>query len=296
MGESKITVGICGASGFVGGHLSSWLAHGGYEVIPIGREQLNGEPDELERIVSGCDVVINLVGAPINKRWSVRYKALLRSSRIDVTRKIVDAINATNRTRLFISTSAIGIYRSDGVCSDEGSEPASDTFLSRLCGDWEAEAERVKAGVRLVITRFGVVMSDDGGAFVEMSRPYRVRVGVSLGRKSNSFSWIYIGDLVRILQLLIEDDTLNGVFNLTSPEPVSVGDMDRLMSRHYKVWFSVNIPEWIVRVLLGESVSALAGNLCVMPKRLISLKYSFQAPIFSDFLKCQFPYNPDSFD
>ena len=285
MGKDKKIVGISGASGFIGGHLSQWLADCGHLPIPISRKVLDGDPRRLEQIVADCDVVINLAGAPINRRWSETYKHTLRQSRIEVTQKLVSAINSTHRTEVLISASAIGLYPSDGRCHTEADPEVASTFLAQLCSDWETEAHKVRQGVRLAITRFGIVFSEDGGAYAQIARPYRSGVGIRVGHKSDALSWIAMDDLKRIMQRIVEDTSLEGTFNLTAPEPISIAQMDRLLAQHYNVWCTIAIPSWILRLLLGEYATVLTSSLKVIPQRLVDLHYPFTTPTLNDFLK-----------
>ena len=116
--------------------------------------------------------VINLAGAPIDRRWTDAYKRELVESRIMTTRKLVEAVNRLHEPPgVMISASAVGYYGSSGGCHGELDAPEADSFLAELCVAWEKEAGLVNSSVRLVLTRFGVVLSPDGGA-----RPERVRI------------------------------------------------------------------------------------------------------------------------
>ena len=168
-------IAISGASGYIGQHLSSFLEGKGYDVIPLGRDLFKEDCfDELCRCVESCEVVINLAGASINKRWTEAYKQELYDSRIYVTRQLVHAINTRRvKPELFISASAVGYYPAFGEY-DEYHDYRGMDFLARLCGAWEEEASACSSDVRLVITRLGVVLSEDGGALKEMLRLQRL--------------------------------------------------------------------------------------------------------------------------
>ena len=164
-------IAISGATGFIGTHLTRYLSGQGHEVTGLGRKWFGrGNADHLAKLMEGMDVVINLAGAPVNHRWTTAYKQELYDSRIIPTRMLVDAINRTDRVRLFISASAVGYYPSRG-CYDEYSHVKSDGFLAGLCRAWEAEAGLIRKSARLIITRFGVVLSPEGGAFLQLIRP-----------------------------------------------------------------------------------------------------------------------------
>lgn len=95
-------IAISGATGFIGTHLTRYLSGQGHEVTGLGRKWFGrGNADHLAKLMEGMDVVINLAGAPVNHRWTTAYKQELYDSRIIPTRMLVDAINRTDRVRLF---------------------------------------------------------------------------------------------------------------------------------------------------------------------------------------------------
>ena len=170
-----MNIAMTGATGYIGKHLSSYLTEkGGHRIIPLGRAMFReGMSGLLVQTLTHCDVIINLAGAPINQRWTPEHKQELFNSRITVTHRIIRALNAVKtKPKLMISASAVGYYPSL-VESDEYTQTRGDGFLSDLCYAWEKEAKRCPQPTRLVITRFGVVLSPDGGAMQQMLRPLR---------------------------------------------------------------------------------------------------------------------------
>lgn len=196
---------MTGATGYIGKHLSSYLTEkGGHRVIPLGRSMFReGMSGLLIQTLAHCDVVINLAGAPINKRWTPEYKQELFNSRIVVTHRIVRALNAVKtKPKLMISASAVGYYPPE-VEADEYTRTRGEGFLSDLCYAWEKEAKRCPEPTRLVITRFGVVLSPDGGAMQQMLRPLQAtKVATAIGPGTQSFPWIALHDLCRAMEFL----------------------------------------------------------------------------------------------
>jgi uncharacterized protein (TIGR01777 family) len=170
------TIAITGASGFVGTRLNKYFSNLGYKIIPIAREVLNNQ-EKLDEIINSSDVIINLAGANIINRWTPAYKELLYTSRIDTTKKIVDALNKIeDKNKLLISTSAVGIYDNRETYDEKGNY--ANDFLSNLCQDWEKEALKAKSkNVKVSIFRFGIVLGKDGGAFSKMITPFRFGLG-----------------------------------------------------------------------------------------------------------------------
>lgn len=107
-----MNIAISGASGFIGRHLTAFLTEQGHQVVPLGRPMFReGTLGYLVQALSHCDVVINLAGAPISRRWTPEYKRELYDSRINVTHRIIRALGAVRRKpQLMISASAVGYY------------------------------------------------------------------------------------------------------------------------------------------------------------------------------------------
>lgn len=166
-----MNIAMTGATGYIGKHLSNYLTEkGGHRIIPLGRSMFReGMSGYLIQTLTHCDVVINLAGAPINKRWTPEYKQELFNSRIVVTNRIIRALNAVKtKPKLMISASAVGYYPSEAEV-DEYTRTRGEGFLSDLCYAWEKEAKHCPEPTRLVITRFGVVLSPDGSDAADAS-------------------------------------------------------------------------------------------------------------------------------
>lgn len=276
-------IAISGASGFVGTHLSAYLQQCGHDIVPLSREDLAaGAPVRLGELVATCDAVINLAGAPIDHRWTARYKEELFASRIDTTRRLVEAVDASSTVKTFISTSAVGYYPSVG-CYDEQDDQPGTGLLSHLCTLWEAEARKVRT--RCVITRFGVVLSDAGGAFPRMARPAKMGVAVVAGSGAQSFSWIALEDLLRAQEFLLSHPSLDGTFNLVAPEKQTMREFIAAVAARYKSHLTVRIPSWLFRVAMGEASGVLLDGQCVIPHRLEQAGFHFARPSVDDFLR-----------
>lgn len=276
-------IAISGASGFVGMHLSDYLRSQGHEIVPLGRAELaDGAQKRLAELVAPCDAVINLAGAPIDHRWTRRYKNELWESRIATTRRLVGAVNAGSCVKTFISTSAVGAYPSVG-CYDESDDVRGNGFLARLCEMWEAEAEQVDA--RCAITRFGVVLAGDGGAFQKLARPAQRGVAVIPGSGAQAFSWIALDDLVRAEEFLLSNTGLSGVFNLVAPGTTTMRGVVEAAAAHYRSWLTVRIPSFAVRWAMGEAAGFILDGPCVRPHRLLGAGFRFEVPTIGDFLQ-----------
>src|SRR5271155_5784487 len=218
---------VTGSSGLVGSALVAALVKTGHTVCRLVRPgtitkdtandgfQVAWNPmtGELGGAAVGADAVVNLAGASIaDGRWSAARKAELHASRIDTTRALVTALAKMNaRPRVLVSASATGFYgnRGDEVLTEQ-SQPGTD-FLSTLAKDWETEALKAGAlGIRVVLARFGIVLSRNGGALPPMLLPFRFFAGGKIGSGQQWMSWITLEDVIEILRLTLEDGTIRG--------------------------------------------------------------------------------------
>lgn len=256
-------VAISGASGFVASHLKERFKD--FVVI----ERLDDTKMILEKL-QGVDVVFNLAGAPIIKRWSESYKKILLSSRIDTTKKLVEAINQSEVKQL-ISTSAIGAYP-DNAPYDESFIGYGDDFLAQLTKEWEAQANRCNKPTCIV--RFGVILGGDGGALAAMLTPFKLGLGGIIGDGKMMMSWIDIDDLVRIYAFLVEHK-LEGVFNATAPHPVSNYLFTKTLGTVLHRPAILPVPEFVLKLLFGEGAGVLTGSKEIYPKALESAGFDF---------------------
>lgn len=276
-----MNIAMTGATGFIGKHLSNYLTEkGGHRIIPLGRSMFReGMAGLLVQTLTHCDVIINLAGSPINKRWTPERRQELFDSRIYVTHRIIRALSAVKtKPKLMISASAVGYYPTTGE-SDEYTRTRGDGFLSDLCYAWEKEARRCPSPTRLVITRFGVVISPDGGAMEQMLRPLRLtKIAGAIGPGTQSFPWIDVCDLCRAMDFFITNEETHGVYNLVAPQQVSQHTFAHAMGEAYHAWFTVTVPQKIFQMLYGEASSFLTAGQSVRPTRLKEAGFTFAVP------------------
>lgn len=267
------TIAITGANGFVGTTLTHFFEDLGYKVLKITRDDLQ-EQKRLENKINQSNIVINLAGANIINRWSEVYKKELYSSRIDTTKKIVEAIESViSKPELLISTSAVGIYDNKRTY-DEYNAQFSDDFLSTLCQDWEETAK--KASCRVVIFRFGIVLGHNGGALEKMLTPFKFGLGGPIGSGKQAFSFIHMSDLKNAFQFAIENVALHDAYNLCATIPTTNMGLTKALGKtlHRPTFFTV--PEFALKLQFGEGAKVLTDGQSVIPKRLEDAGFKFQ--------------------
>ena len=285
---------ITGATGLVGTALVESLKRDGHYVCRLLRNKSDYDEQETKH---GCDVawdprsgnfgsaaenadaIVNLAGAPIaDGRWTEDRKELLRNSRVETTRGLVAAIEKMSpRPQVLVSASAIGYYgpRGDEILT-EASGPR-DGFLSRLTEEWEAAALQARSlGVRVVLARFGIILSKNGGALPPMMVPFKIGVGGKLGSGTQWMSWITLDDVVRIIRFVIEGEAISGAVNVVAPQPVTNAQFTEVLAKAMRRPAFFSVPRVVLETLLGEMADEmLLASQRVVPESLQQHGYQF---------------------
>ena len=284
---------VTGSSGLVGTALVSALARGGHTLCRLVRPQsAGGEAAKEGFVVSwnpatgelggagvGADAVVNLAGASIaDGRWTTPRKELLRSSRIDTTRALVGALAKMNaRPSVLVSASAIGYYgdRGDETLTED-SKPGGG-FLAGLAQEWEAEALKAETlGIRVVLTRFGIILAREGGALPKMMLPFKIGVGGKLGSGRQWMSWVTLEDVVGILRFAIENPPVRGAITIVSPQPQQNVEFTKMLAEAMRRPALFPAPTFALRLALGEMADALLlSSQRVLPRAIEKLGYRF---------------------
>lgn len=274
-------IAITGASGLVGRHASDALRGEGHQIRPVSTRGAV-QPDDFE----GCDAVVHLAGEPVAQRWTAAAKERIRSSRVDGTRRVVEALaRLKERPEVLVSASAIGFYGSRGdEALTESSAPAAD-FLGDVAVEWEREAreaeERVARqaetpGIRVVVLRFGVILAPDGGALKKMLPPFKLGVGGRIGSGKQWMSWIHIDDVARLIAFAIANQTLSGPLNATSPNPVRNAQFTRELARVLHRPAILPVPLFALRMLFGPMAEILYASQRVTPEAALRAGFEFR--------------------
>ena len=283
---------ISGAGGLVGTELIKQLKALGHEPIALVRREAAGDHEiswkpGVERldpeIMESIDAVVNLGGATTGRiPWTKNYMQTLISSRLDTTKTLVEAINASkNQPKVLVSGSASGIY------GDRGNELLDETagkgegFLSDLASAWEAEAQ--KANTRVVLARTTLVMSKKLGALGRLLPLIKAGIGGPLGSGNQWWAWISLEDEARAIIHLIDNDETTGAYNLTAPEPATCKEMVVALGKALKRPTFFRVPSWAMRLLIGVAADELL--LCsqkMTATKLLSTGFEFNHPTLKD--------------
>ena len=285
---------MTGGTGFVGTYLSRELAQAGHAITILSRRPhppappqsgislVTGDPTRegpWMALVPEHDWIINLAGASIFNRWTEARKKEIMESRERTTRNLVAALATGDRRQLFCSTSAVGIYGARGEEELTEDSPTDAGFLGEVTKTWEAEALKAQdLGVRVVITRFGVVLGQGGGALSKMVPLFKKFLGGPIGSGAQWFSWIHQADLARAFRFIQENPHLSGPVNLTAPYPVRNRELAGALGRVLHRPSFMPTPAFMLRLVLGEFGDTLLTGQKVLPKRLLEAGFTFSFP------------------
>ncbi len=285
---------IAGATGFIGQALCREL-HGDYELVALTRDARRAASavKQCARIVEwdarttsgwvglvedACSI-INLAGESLAEgRWTPSQKMSILQSRTNSANAIADAVEgARNKPGVVIQASAVGYYGSRGDETLTEDSPPGGGFLAEVCRKTEAIATRVaRQNVRHVQLRSGVVLGKEGGALPRMMRPFRFFVGGWVGPGSQWVSWIGLQDEIRAIRFLMENPSLRGPFNLTSPGPVTMKQFSRTLGQVLRRPAWTMLPAFAARLALGEMADeVLLASQQALPRRLQEAGFKF---------------------
>lgn len=237
--------------------------------------------------LEGQDALIHLLGEPVAQRWSDDAKREIRDSRVLSTRNLVAALKDVDaRPGVLVSQSASGWYGARGDERVEESEPAADDFLARVCVEWEAEAHKAEElGMRVALTRTGVVLSEDGGALEKMLPPFKLGVGGPVAGGKQYIPWIHTDDVVGALLFCLDTEAASGPVNVSAPEPVTNGEFSKALGRVLHRPAVAPVPALAIKALYGEMSIIVTTGVRAVPARLLELGYGFRQPDLEDALR-----------
>lgn len=301
---------VTGGTGFIGRSLVRSLCERGDDVVILTRgdrtlaskchglgarpaccrgagdfKLLRWSPDQSgswQESIDGADAVVHLAGAGIfDDRWTLEHKDEIRRSRVRSAELLSEAIaRASVKPRVFVSGSAIGYYGTktgDRVVIED--DPPGTDFLARVTKDWEEAADVARSsGVRVCHPRTGLVLGHHGGVLAKLVPIFLTYLGGPVGDGRQFVPWIHKADVVRAIEHAIENPALDGAFNLTAPEPVTMNEFAHELARSLDRPSSIRVPEIAVRLALGEAAEIILTGQRALPKRLLESGFAFLFP------------------
>ncbi|MEW8034528.1 MAG: TIGR01777 family oxidoreductase [Candidatus Thiodiazotropha sp.] len=270
-------IAISGSTGFIGTQLTRNLANKGHAVVTIGRGDINRGTRHLSLHLEGCDAVINLAGAPINRRWTKAYKRTIVASRVETTRMLVEAMAQMDKSpKTFISTSGMGAFDTGGPYRESDVANATD-FLGELTFDWESAAwEGETLGMRVAVFRLSLVLGQQGGLMGRVLTPFRLGLGGPIASGKQHFSWIHIDDLINAYLLALESPRFRGIYHLAAPNPVNNLAFTQTLGKVLNRPTPFRVPAILLKLAYGEGAEVMTSGQCIVSERLEEAGFKFR--------------------
>ncbi len=287
-------VAVTGTSGLIGSSLVSFLSKKGITVCKILREsiidnEISWKPESGDWSSFFADGIVHLAGENIaTGKWTIEKKEKIKSSRIEGTKRLRDhIIKLPTPPSVFVCASAVGFYGDRGteILNEDSSRGSG--FLSDVCIGWEEATKKVSnAGIRVANLRFGVVLSNAGGALSKMLTPFKMGMGGKIGSGKQYMSWVAIDDITGAICHALFTDSLRGPVNVASPNPVTNREFTKTLGRVLKRPTLLPMPAFAARLAFGEMANELLlASTRVEPKKLLDTGYHFQYPELEDALR-----------
>ncbi len=294
---------ITGGTGLVGKTLTKLLTGKGYEVIILTRSakdkqnglkgvtfaEWNVTDQKIDTAaIAKADHIIHLAGAGVaDERWTEERKREIRDSRTQSSSLLIKALKETpNKVQTVASASAIGWYgddknRSESIPAFTEDMPYEKSFLGETCLLWEQSIAPVEElGIRLVKLRIGIVLSNEGGAFLEFKKPIKFGIAAMLGNGKQVISWIHIEDLCRLFMYALESKSMTGVYNAVAPHPETnkVFTLELAKKLKGRFFIPVHVPAFVLNAVLGEVSIEVLKSATVSSDKLRFAGFSFKYP------------------
>ncbi len=296
---------VTGATGFVGKVLVRQLVSANHEVVILTRNIANAAlnlgsknckyflwsdtniapPAEA---FHGIEGVINLLGESIaDKKWDDVQKKRIHDSRVNGTARLVEVISGlSSKPKVFVSTSAVGIYGNRSSEEITENSKTGNDFLAQVCKDWEAEAMKVNAFVpRVAIIRVGVVLGKGGGALKKMLPIFKLGGGGPLGGGHQYMSWIHVEDLAAMYIEALKNEHVQGVYNGTAPYPATNKEFTKALGKTLRRPAIAPAPAFVMKIVFGEMSDMLLGGQMVLPTKFKDQKFRYRYPTLEMALK-----------
>jgi hypothetical protein len=288
-----VNITITGGTGFIGRRLVKRLLADGHALHLLVRHAKTGlgpqvhcsvwnalEIEPAPESLAGADAVIHLAGEPVSQRWTPAAKRKIFQSRVEGTRRLVQAMSGqSQRPSVLVCSSAVGFYGSHGDEVLTESSPAGEGFLAEVCSAWEQAARAAEElGVRVIHLRTGVALGKEGGALAQILLPFQWGLGGRVAEGSQWMSWIHVDDLVDLIRFLLRQPGFQGPVNAVSPSPVTNAGFTEALGKALRRPALLTIPEFALRALYGEMAEIVVGGQRVRPEVALAAGFEFRHP------------------
>lgn len=288
---------ITGGTGFIGSKLTHAFRKDRHHVYILTRQEQTSEHpyihyikyddnnfnnlDWTKDLPDDFDLVYNLAGASLNNKWTEEYKELILSSRLNMTNMLCKWLEKSGIKPLaFINASAVGYYPTSEIVEyDELDKLSSTNFLSDVVNQWEAAAAKLEMlGIRVVYSRFGLVLDKDNGALPTMAKLYKANIGGDIGTGKQWYSWVHIDDVINALLFIGVNQEVSGPVNVTAPVQVRQHEFSKVLSAVLGKPNFFKTPAFLIDKVLGERALLVTEGQKVHPRVLLNSDFKYLYP------------------
>lgn len=288
---------ITGGTGFIGSKLTHAFRKDRHHVYILTRQEQTSEHpyihyikyddnnfnnlDWTKELPEDFDLVYNLAGASLNNKWTEEYKELILSSRLNMTTMLYKWLEKSGIKPLaFINASAVGYYPTSEIVEfDEFDKLSSTNFLSDVVNQWEAAAAKLETlGIRVVYSRFGLVLDKDNGALSTMEKLYKANIGGDIGTGRQWYSWVHIDDVINALLFIGVNQEVSGPVNVTAPVQVRQHEFSKVLSAVLGKPNFFKTPAFLIDKVLGERALLVTEGQKVHPRVLLNSDFKYLYP------------------
>ncbi|MBS4172760.1 TIGR01777 family oxidoreductase [Bacillus sp. FJAT-49736] len=285
---------LAGGTGFIGTFFQQKFRELDYDVKIISRQFSHIPWDDHPRIIDAledAEMLINLAGKSVDCRYNEKNKEEILRSRTETTKILGNAIlKCKNPPKLWINSSTATIYRhaEDRPMTEAEGEIGSG-FSVNVAKEWEkAFFDFQLPSTRQIALRIAIVLGEHGGVIVPFKNLVRFGLGGVQGPGTQKFSWIHIEDIFDVIRFLQKREDLSGVFNCSSPNPVTNRELMSLLRKAMNRNFGLPTPKWMLEagaVLMKTETELILKSRWVIPERLEKEGYVFTYRKLEDALK-----------
>jgi len=283
---------ITGATGLVGTEIVRQALDKDYTVhyLTTNREKIvdqnnykgfywNPKTGEIDTsCLKGVDVIINLAGASISKKWTNSHKKAILDSRINSVQLLHRLVSEnSHQVSHVVAASALGIYPSSFTKKyDESDTRINSSFLGEVVEAWENEVDTLNGlGLKVTKIRIGIVLAKQGGALEEIVKPVKLGAGAALGSGKQWQSWIHVADLASLFLYCVEQE-LTGIYNAVASTPVTNKEMTkRIAAELNKPFVLPNVPAFMMKLMLGEMSAIILESQYLKNEKIKSRGFEF---------------------
>jgi uncharacterized protein (TIGR01777 family) len=231
--------------------------------------------------LANCSHIVHLSGYGIINKWTQENKEKMYVSRVNAANLLFNYCKERKiNIKTFISASAIGYYGFDSIGIKEESDLPANDWLAKLSVDWEKSAAAFKEiNSRVIKLRISLIFTKSSGFLKPILLSMKFGIAPILGKRGQSFEWIHLDDLSSFILFSLKNKNVIGAYNLATESKTNQEEfLNIIKNKYFKYSLLLKIPNFVLRLLLGQRRKILSTDIAVSVKKLMSTGFTFQYP------------------